>query len=237
MDKIVELLNFQLAGGNFSILLLALAFLGGILMSLSPCNMAMLPLVVGYVAGSEEKNIRKILLHLGMFFVGFSLVFALIGVIAAMTGRMFSSALNAYWILFIASLILIFGLSMLGVFEFNFPVLVKKYPEKFKKHACLYAFLIGMIFALAATPCATPILAAIMAASTLSKNVLMGALMLFLFSLGQSVIIILAGVFTSFLKNLKKLEFITKYANIFAGFIFILFAFMLYINVFMQFFI
>ncbi len=236
MNNLIELFNTQLAGGNFSFLLLLLAFLGGILMSLSPCNLAILPLIIGYVAGTEEKNLGKILLQLFMFFIGFSLVFAAIGIIAALTGKVFSSVLNAYWILFIASLIFIFGLSMTGLIEFNFPVLVKQFPTQFKNHNFAYAFLIGMVFALAATPCATPILASIMAASTLSKNILMGAIMLFLFSLGQSVIVIIAGLFTSFLKNLKRLEVLTQYANIIAGIIFILFALFLYAKVFLPFF-
>ena len=232
MNRIIDLFNIQLASGHFSLLLLLLAFLGGVLMCLSPCNLAILPLIVGYVAGSEEKKISKILLQLLMFFIGFSSVFAVIGVVAAITGQVFSSVLNEYWILFIASIVLIFGLSMLDVIEFNFPVLVKQFPTQFQGHNYLYALLMGMIFALAATPCATPILASIMAATTLAKNILTGAIVLFLFSLGQSMIVILAGLFTSFLKNIKRLEKITQYANVAAGIIFILFALYLYSKVF-----
>ena len=236
MENFVAYFNEQLTGSNFPFLLLILAFLGGLLTSLSPCNLAVLPLIVGYVAGSGERNTRRLIFQLLMFVLGLALVFSSIGVIAALTGKLFISVLSPYWILFIASVILIFGLNMIGLIEFSFPVIVKQFPETFKNHSYLYAFIIGMVFALAATRCSTPILAGIMAATTLSKNVLMGALMLFSFSLGQSLIIVLAGLFTSFLTNVRKLSSITSSINIFAGWLFILFAAMLYYKIFSQFF-
>ena len=61
-----------------------------------------------------------------------------------------------------------------------------------------------MIFALAGTPCSTPILAGIMAFASVSENILFAVLMLFLFALGQGLILILAGVFTSTLKNMQS---------------------------------
>ncbi len=237
MNNLITFFNDQLAAGNFSALLLLLAFLGGVLMSLSPCNLAILPLIIGYVAGSGEKVTHRLIIQLTLFVLGLSLVFTTIGVIAAVTGMVFISLLSPYWILFIASVILVFGLNMVGLIDFNFPVLVKKFPDSLQNHHYLYAFILGMVFALAATPCSTPILAGIMAATSLTQNVIMGALMLFLFSLGQSAIIILAGLFTSFLANLRKFNQFTQYATIIAGWIFILFAFLLYYKIFKPFFI
>lgn len=236
MENFVAYFSEQLVSGNLSPVILFLAFLGGVLMSLAPCNLAILPLIIGYVAGSGERNKKRLALQLLMFVLGLGLVFSIIGVIAALTGQLFISILSPYWLIFIASIILVFGLSMVGLFEFNFPVLVKQFPDTFKNHTYLYAFIVGMVFALAATPCSTPILAGIMAATTLSKNALMGALMLFAFSLGQSLIIVLAGLFTSFLANVRKLSSSTNYITIIAGWIFIIFAALLYYKVFAPFF-
>ena len=60
------------------------------------------------------------------------------------------------------------------------------------------------MFALAGTPCSTPILAAIMAFASLSASLLQAVIMLFLFSLGQGLILVLAGVLTSKLKTWKN---------------------------------
>ncbi len=237
MNSIFSFFHEQLAVGHFSLLLLALAFLGGIVMSLAPCNLAILPLVIGYVVGCSENVNHKLVLQLCLFVVGMSLVFTTIGIISALTGMVFISFLSPYWILFIASVILIFGLNMAGFISFNFPVLIKKYPTVLSNNGYLYAFLIGMIFALAATPCSTPILASIMAATSLSQNILMGALMLFLFSIGQSLIIILAGLCTSFLKHLKRINQYTEYCTRSTGWVFILFAAYLYYKMFKPFFV
>ena len=83
-------------------------------------------------------------------------------------------------------------------------------------------------FALAASPCSTPILAAIMATASLSKNILQASLMLLLFALGQGGIVVFAGMFTSFITNLKGSA---KYSEILvkiSGVILIFFAFYLY---------
>ena len=132
-------------------------------------------------------------------------------------------------------MILIFGLNLLGVIEINFPVLVKKFPQSEKHNAITYPFILGLVFAFATTPCSTPILAGIMATATLSANIAYAALMLFLFSIGQGMIILVAGLFTSVLKNLSGFA---KYADILtkiSGIVLIMFAIFLYYKVFSSF--
>ena len=92
-----------------------------------------------------------------------------------------------------------------------------------------------MVFAFATTPCSTPILAGIMAAASLTENIAYSALMLFLFSLGQGMIILVAGLFTSALKNISAFA---RYADVLtkiSGIILILFSLFLYYKVFGQF--
>ena len=100
----------------------------------------------------------------------------------------------------------------------------------------LYPLLIGMIFALSSSPCSTPILAGIMSFAVLSKNLLLAALMLFLFSIGQGVIIILAGVFTSFLKGIKNIAHVSEILMKISGILLILSAIAIYIKMFIRFF-
>lgn len=221
--------------GDFSFLILLLSFLGGVVSSLSPCGIGMLPVVVSYIGASPEQKTSKSLMQIIFFILGLAITLTVIGVIAALTGQVFGAGKRVYFVLALTSLILIFGLNLVGLLDINFPVLVKKFPQSDKHNAITYPLILGMVFAFATTPCSTPILAGIMAAASMTANIAYAALMLFLFSLGQGMIILVAGLFTSVLKNLSSFA---RYADILtkiSGIILILFAIFLYYKVFGQF--
>lgn len=232
-----NLINFFQANvkGEFSIVILALCFLGGVVASLSPCGIGMLPVVVSYIGSSEEKRTSKNALQIVFFILGLSICLTAIGLICALTGQIFDATNRVYFVLFLTSLIMIFGLNLLGLLDINFPVLVKKFPQSEKHNFITYPLILGMVFALAASPCSTPILAGIMAAASMSANLFYAALMLFLFSLGQGMIILVAGLFTSVLKNLSSFARYTDILTKISGVILILFAMFLYYKVFSQF--
>jgi len=198
------------ASGHFSIILLAVSFLGGLLASISPCSLAMLPIIIGYVGGYSKDNPAKILLQMLFFVLGSSLVFATLGVICAVTGKVFISFAPGYFILLLSSLLLVMGLNVLGALDFNMPVLIKQIPQSSGHNTFLYPILIGAVFAIAGTPCSTPILAGIMTFASMSSNIMFAVLMLFLFSLGQGLILVIAGVFTSSLKGFKNFSTISE---------------------------
>ena len=147
-----------------------------------------------------------------------STMMTVIGIIAALTGQVFGAGKRVYFVLILTSLILIFGLNLVGFLEINFPVLVKQFPQSEKHNAITYPFLLGLVFAFASTPCSTPILAGIMAAASISANIAYAAVMLFLFSLGQGLILVFAGVLTSKLKTWKNFykisDLLLKFSNI-----------------------
>lgn len=220
---------------QFSIVILLLCFLGGVVSSLSPCGIGMLPVVISYIGSSKENRTSKYVLQIIFFILGLAICLTAIGIIAALTGQVFGAGNRVYFVLILTSLILIFGLNLLGLLEINFPVLVKKFPKSDKLNSITYPLILGMVFALASTPCSTPILAGIMAAATISSNIAYAALMLFLFSIGQGMIILIAGLFTSVLKNLSSAAKYTEILTKVSGFILVLFALFLYYKVFDQF--
>lgn len=234
MDTFINFFQSHIKG-DFSFLVLLLCFLGGVVSSLSPCGIGMLPIVVSYIGASPEQKISKSALQIIFFILGLSVTLTIIGVIAALTGQVFGAGKRVYFVLILTSLILIFGLNLVGVIEINFPVLVKKFPQSEKHNAITYPFLLGLIFAFASTPCSTPILAGIMAVASISANIVYAALMLFLFSVGQGMIILFAGLFTSVLKNLSSFARYTDILTKISGIILILFAVFLYYKVFEQF--
>jgi cytochrome c-type biogenesis protein len=191
-------------------ILLPTSFLGGLLASLSPCSLAMLPLIIGYIGGYSKETPLRTFIQLCCFILGTAVVFTIIGVLCAITGNVFSSSFGGYFTLFMASLLLVMGLKLLEILDFELPTIVKSMPTNSNNSIYLYPILLGMTFALAGTPCSTPILAGIMTFATIGKNLLLAVLMLFLFALGQGLILVLAGLFTSSIKNMKSLARFTE---------------------------
>ena len=209
MDNLIQIFN-DTNQATWYILLFA-SFIGGILASLSPCSLAMLPLIIGYVGGYSKETPFRTFLQLCCFILGTAIVFTIIGVICALTGSVFASAMGGYFTLIIASLLLVLGLKLLEILDFETPTIIKAMPTNSTNSIFLYPILLGITFALAGTPCSTPILAGIMAFAAIGKNLSLAILMLFLFALGQGVILILAGLFTSSLKNMKSLAQFTEF--------------------------
>ena len=205
-------------------ILLIVSFIGGVLASISPCSLAMLPLIVGYVGGYSKESTHKTFLQLCCFILGTAIVFTIIGIICAITGTVFASALGGYFTLIVASVLLILGLKLFGLLDFEIPTIIKAMPQNKHNSTFLYPVLLGMTFALGGTPCSTPILAGIMAFAAMGKNIGLAIIMLFLFSLGQGIIIILAGLFTSILKNMKSMAMFTEWGLKFSGILLILVA-------------
>ena len=217
-------------------LFLLISFLGGILSSISPCSLGMIPLIIGYVGGYGDNNKFKTFIQLSSFVFGLAVVLSIIGIICALTGQVFVSFGGAYWVIFLASLILVFGLNLLGLIELNISPIVKKFPKGNSTSLFIYPFIIGALFAFAASPCSTPILAGIMSFAALSKNLILAGLMLFCFSIGQGIVVILSGIFTSFLKGIRNFASISEVLMKISGILLILGAFLIYFKVFSVFF-
>lgn len=201
MDNLVQI--FSDPNSSAWYLLLFASFLGGVLASISPCSLAMLPLIIGYVGGYSKETPLRTFMQLCCFIFGTAIVFTLIGIACAMTGNVFASAMGAYFTLIIASLLLVMGLKLLEILDIEAPTIIKSMPQNTTNSVFLYPILLGITFALAGTPCSTPILAGIMAFAAIGKNLSLAILMLFLFALGQGLILIIAGLFTSGLKNMR----------------------------------
>ena len=185
------------------------AFLGGVIASISPCSIAMLPLMIGYVGGCSKETPVRTFIQLSCFILGTAVVFTIIGAIFAITGNVFASVFGNYFTLIMASLIMVIGLKIVGILDFELPVIIKSMPQNNTSSLIIYPMLLGIAFALAGTPCSTPILVGIMAFAAMGKNIILAIIMLFLFAIGQGMILIFAGMFTSGLKNIKKFANLT----------------------------
>ena len=219
-------------GQGSLLILFSLSFLGGLIASISPCSLAMLPIIVGYVGGYSEAKPLKTLVQMIFFVFGTSIVFSAIGIICAITGKVFISFAGWYFGIVLAAIMLVMGLKLVGFLDFELPVIVKEMPKSEAHNTYLYPVLLGAVFALAGTPCSTPILAGIMAFASLSANIINAILMLFLFSLGQGLILILAGFITSHIKNMKNFYKISDILLKLSGVLLILAAIFIFYKIF-----
>ena len=232
MNNLIDIFS----SGNISIftwlLMLGTSFLGGILASISPCSIAMLPLIIGYVGGCSKETPYRTFIQLSCFILGTAVVFTIIGLICAVTGRVFASVLGGYFTLIMASFLLIIGLKITNILDFEIPVIIKSMPVNNTNSLIIYPVLLGIAFALAGTPCSTPILAGIMVFAAMGKNIITAIIMLFLFAIGQGLILIIAGLFTSGVKNIKNFSNFTDKLVKISGWLFIITSIYLFYKVF-----
>lgn len=214
-------------------ILLITSFIGGVIASISPCSLAMLPLIIGYVGGYSKETPFRTFLQLCCFIFGTAIVFTLIGIACALTGNVFASSLGGYFTIIMASLLLVMGLKLLDILEIEAPTIIKSMPQNTTNSVFLYPILLGITFALAGTPCSTPILASIMAFAAMGKNLSMAIIMLFLFALGQGLILIVAGLFTSSIKNMRLISKYAEWVLKFSGILLILVSVYLYWKTFL----
>ncbi len=232
MDNLVQIFSTNSTGLGVWALMFAASLAGGVIASISPCSLAMLPLIVGYVGGYSKETPLRTFVQLCFFIFGTAIVFSIIGIICAVTGSVFASTLGGYFTLIMASLLLVMGLKLTDILDFDMPVIIKAMPSNSTNSLFLYPVLLGIAFALAGTPCSTPILAGIMAFAAMGKNLWAAVIMLFLFALGQGLILIVAGLFTSGVKNLKKFAGFSEILLKVSGVLLILVAIYLYYKTF-----
>lgn len=233
MDNLVQVFSSGSTGIGVWLLMFAASFAGGVIASISPCSLAMLPLIIGYVGGYSKETPLRMFAQLCFFIFGTAIVFSIIGIICAVTGSVFASTLGGYFTIIMASVLLIMGLKLMEILDFEMPVIIKSMPSNSTNSLFLYPVLLGIAFALAGTPCSTPILAGIMAFAAMGKNLVAAILMLFLFAAGQGLILIIAGLFTSGVKNLKKFAGFSGILMKISGALLVMVALYLYYKTFM----
>jgi len=165
-------------------------FVGGVTTASNPCVLAMIPLVMGMVAGSKESTGLKKNFVFSLFFIlGLSVTFTALGFISALLGRMFGDV-GSFWKYLVAAVCLVMGFQLLGIFKLEL-----RLPQMFsvRKKGKLGAFLLGLLFGIVSTPCAVPILAVLLAFVAQKGDILYGGLLLFTFALGHSALVLIAG--------------------------------------------
>lgn len=182
----------------------ALAFLGGILTSIGPCNVAMIPLVIGYVGGGKPVTRSRACVLSLAFVVGLSVTFVALGVVATLVGGMFGGSTRV-WYYVVAAVCLLIGLQMLVGFHMPEIPGVGRLRERITLRGIPGALSLGLVSGLVASQCATPFLAAILTYVMAQQGALLyGAALLFTYALGRGVPVVLAGTFAGVIRQLQS---------------------------------
>lgn len=179
-----------------------LVFLGGVATSLGPCNMATIPLIVGYVGGSHDVSRRRAFVLSTTFAVGLAITFMLLGVIAAAVGGLIGGT-SRIWFYVVAAVCVAIGLQMLGVIHLSMPTWFAGARERVGLRGVPGALALGLVSGLVASQCATPVLAAILTYVMAEGALAYGAALLLVYALGRGVPVVLAGTFTGVVKRLQ----------------------------------
>jgi len=171
------------------------AMLGGLLTAANPCVLAAAPLMVGYVAGQENRSVGRSFVLSLMFTIGLTIMFGLIwfGVWSA------STLLPATaWAYIAAAVCFYMGLHLLGVLRFSLPAPAGLRPTQ---KGLVGALLLGLLFGLISLPCAGPVLGALIVVTPL-YGMAFGIMLLAAYSLGHCGLVLAGGISVGLVQRL-----------------------------------
>ncbi len=214
METLLNHLSQSLSGNP--LLAYVGVFIGGIISSSSPCVLATIPLVIGYVGGYSGGDRRKAMLYSLTFVLGLSITFTILGALASFIGGLFGVT-GRTWYFVVGGIAIAIGLQLIGLYEWNIPVPGHLQP---KQKGILGAFVLGLIFGIVSSPCATPVLVLILTFVASKGEIAYGTSLLFVYAIGHCALIFLAGIAAGFAESFVKskgISNITSYGKKIGG--------------------
>ena len=206
--KEIEMGDISQYLANISIFTYAAVFIGGVAASFTPCVFPLIPIIVGVIGSSKESSkLRNFLLSLS-YCAGMALTFSILGMLAALTGKLFGQLQSSPLAhIIVGNIIIFFGLALVDVVPLPTFLLSKAGVGKIRKGGGgLGAFLMGFASGFVAAPCTAAVLAALLTYVATTQNVIIGGTLLFTFAVGLSTLLILIGTFTGILAAIPKSE-------------------------------
>lgn len=197
---------------------IALAFGGGLLTSLGPCSLSLIPVTVAYLAGFD--NEMSPWQRSGAFCSGIVCSLIFLGGLSGLIGRIYGQV-PAIVPTTVSILAIFMGLNLLGLIKVPLPegpdpkIWQEKVPKSFAPIAA------GMAFGFASSPCTTPVLAVLLGWIAQNKNPVLGSILLASFGIGQVLPLMLAGTAAATIPNLLSMRPIAKLIPALSGIFFL----------------
>lgn len=182
---------------------LAASFVWGILsILLSPCHLASIPLIVGFIDEQGRISTKRAFVISILFAAGILITIGVIGAITAAAGRMMGDV-GKYGNYFVALIFFLVGLHLLDVIPMPWSGAGQ---VGIKRKGIPAAFILGLVFGIALGPCTFAYMAPMLGVTfkLATTNLLYGVLLLLVYGIGHCSVIVLAGTST---------ELVQKYMN------------------------
>lgn len=208
MTAVLEYLSELITKSGWLALLFAL--IAGILTSFMPCSLSSIPLVIGYVGGTGQRDTKKAFWLSVTFAAGGAVTFTALGVIASLSGKLVGISAR-WWYIILGILMVLMALQTWGIFE----IIPSSYLlSKNTKRGFAGAFLAGILGGVFSSPCSTPVLIALLAIVAGKGSILWGILLLLLYSIGHGILAVVAGTSVGFVQKLSSSETYGKASNV-----------------------
>ncbi|MCX5955926.1 MAG: cytochrome C biogenesis protein CcdA [Cyanobacteria bacterium] len=189
--------RFEASPAGPTLLLPFVAFGGGVLASVSPCVLAMLPLNLSYIGTLGPLSRLQAIVRVGGFVAGTVVVLSLFGLIASFASAIVVDHRGPVH-LAVGLLILVMGLNLGGWLPLTLPRLPELPPAG-------GPFLVGMGFALVSSPCASPVLFSVLAAAASTGSTLLSVITMVSYALGYTVVIAATSLWVGLMSATRQL--------------------------------
>jgi cytochrome c-type biogenesis protein len=201
ITDVFESLTTAVSGTPLVAILASLAW-GVLSVVLSPCHLASIPLVIGFIGGQGPMATRRAFSLALLFSLGILVTVGLIGAATAALGRMLGD-LGPHMNYVVAVIFFVIGLHFLGVVPLPFPAAGARMGSR---RGPLAAFVLGLVFGLALGPCTFAYMAPMLGItlSVARTNMGYGVVLLGAYGVGHCAVIAAAGTFTGVVEHYLK---------------------------------
>jgi len=167
---------------------------------LSPCHIACIPLIVGFIDGQGNISTGRAFVLSLLFGLGILITIGIIGLITALAGRMMGD-IGGWGNYFVAVVFFAVGLNLLGILPL--PFMEGGANPNYKRKGFLAAFVLGLIFGIALGPCTFAYMATMLGIvfSMASAQIVLAMSLLAAFAVGHCAVLVLAGTFTEMVQH------------------------------------
>lgn len=198
IEQMMGSLN-QAVSGAPQIALSAAAGWGVLSILLSPCHLASIPLIVGFIDNQGTMSTRRAFVISTLFASGILLSIAIIGLLTALAGRMLGD-LGPYGNWLVAGIFILFGLHLLGLISIPWSG-----PGQLgmQRKGLLAALILGLVFGVALGPCTFAFMGPVIgvAFTEANDNLIYAALLLLAYGVGHCAVIVFAGTFSEYVQR------------------------------------
>lgn len=182
-------------------LALLVAFIGGLLTDLTPCVWPMIPVTLAIIGIRKDRNFSHNLLAVGVMVLGMSVMYSILGLLAAGAGKSLGFLFQNLVFLILLELVLVFmALSLFGLFDLRLPASLQARLAKIPSTGYRGIFFVGLTMGLFAAPCVGPVVGPLLVFVAATRDLALGFLLLLFYALGMGVLFLVLGAFAGAVK-------------------------------------